>query len=130
MRAKPARANGPPSAAQVSPQPVTVDNDTALVQNAIEQQRRRGLYTVQPGNVDSSTRDATQPSRQSKNYSLVFAGKRDQQVKVRVGITLAPRKRTVEHRKADLPLGAKRPADPRDQVPMTAQVIALPGVEH
>ncbi len=111
--------------AQPVPLPVAVDQDATLIEDAVEQKRCLRLYSPQISDVYPATADALQADGQPKASRGPIVSERDQQVKVRARILVAPRQRAVEHGKANPMLSPQRPTKRREKRPVCLQVLAL-----
>jgi hypothetical protein len=111
--------------AQQTPLPVTIDQDTALVEDPIQKQRRVGLHSLQLGNVNRTAGDALQADGELKPRRGTIVGERDQQVDVGARVLVAARQRTVEHGQTHAVLIAQRTAKTGDERPVIGKVLAL-----
>ncbi|HEX3392666.1 MAG TPA: hypothetical protein VHS55_08895 [Solirubrobacteraceae bacterium] len=55
-----AGSNDGAALAQAVPLPISIDQDTTLVQNAVQKKRRLDLYPLQTGDIDAASADALQ----------------------------------------------------------------------
>jgi hypothetical protein len=67
---------------QQAPLPVTVDQDTALVEDSIQQKRSIGLYPLQGGEVNLTSADTLQAHGQVGEVRRSILGERDQHIHV------------------------------------------------
>ena len=110
---------------QQTPLPVTVDQDTSLVKDPVQEERRVGLHPLQMGDVDRTAGDPLQPDGELEPRRGAIVGERDQQVEIRARILVASCQRAIEHGKANALLRAECPAKPGEKGPMNAKVLAL-----
>jgi hypothetical protein len=120
-----ARTDRAVALAQQAPLPVTVDEDSTLVEDPIEQKRRLRLHSLQASDVNRPADDAFQADGKLDPRQGSIVGKRDQQVKIGVGVLVASRQRAVEHGQTNAGLGPQRTTKPGEQRPMSVEVLAL-----
>jgi hypothetical protein len=114
---------------QLRPLTVAVDEDAALIEDAVEKERRVFLDPDKMREIDPAAADPLQTGGQVESGNEAIAGERDQQVQVGVRVVVAASQRAVEHGETDAALGAQRPAKLGEQLPVGAQVVTLAGGE-
>jgi hypothetical protein len=90
---------------QLRPLTVAVDEDAALIEDAVEKERRVFLDPDKMREIDPAAADPLQTGGQVESGNEAIAGERDQQVQVGVRVVVAASQRAVEHGETDAALG-------------------------
>jgi hypothetical protein len=104
---------------------VPVNQNTTLVENAVEQQRRTWLNSSQVRQVDPPVDDLGQSIGKIAAPWGTARRERDQQVEVRIIVLIAARHGAVNHGKANLALSPQCRAQVGNQMPMSSEVLTL-----
>lgn len=91
--------------AQSKPLIVPVDEDTALIDDTLQEQRRIGLDPAEGSDVHATPAHALKVG--TEIYCRDITGKRHTQIEIRIRILVATSHRAVENRQPNSPLGAK-----------------------
>jgi hypothetical protein len=127
VRALCPRADCAPTPAKYSPEPGSIDEDPALVQDAVQEKRGIRLDALQARDVDLAIGSALQSRRQPVRVHGAIAVRRHEQVEVRAPILVAPGYGAVENGKLDTTLGSQRSTKLRQQAPVISQILPLAG---
>jgi hypothetical protein len=111
--------------AQLRPLPLSVDENAALVESAIQEERRVSFNPPQMRDIHRTTRRGAQSDTQVAAGGEAIVAKRDQQVQIGVLILVTARQRAIEHSQPDSALIPKRPTKRREKRPMLMEIPAL-----
>jgi len=124
MGASGAGANRAAALAQLRPVAVPVDQDAALVQDAVEKKRCVCLNPVEVSQINLASGRPLKTAPQI--HSDRVARERHKQVQIGARIVIPPRKRAIENYQSNSTLGAESPAKTCQERPVRAKVLDLP----
>jgi hypothetical protein len=102
---------------------ISIDEDAALVEDAIEKERRIRLDPSQVSDVHVTIGDIAQTQGQIETLAIVCQV--DHQIQIRVRILVAACQRAVKNSEPNTALGAKGATQAGEKLPMVAQVVVL-----
>lgn len=125
MGAHGASVNGATAITEAQPEAIAVDQNPALIEDPLQEQRRPCVDPLQMRDINPAPSNRLQAGGQLEGIRRAIAAQRDHQVEVRPSVLVATCNRAVQHSQPYPALGAKRPSKPGKQLPVTLQILAL-----